>query len=639
MLIGLRYARHHSPFLMETINQMNALRILLAAVIFPALLLQACSTEPERDEQEVDLPEAAVPGESLHDLFQRVERERAELSPQTMAQVLAGTERESDYLGRLDVPSVERTEAELAMAERHRMELGRFDRDELTGQDALSWDIMTWQLDQRIVGSDFLWHDFPVNQLMAVHNLLPSFMTDQHPLRGDADVDFYIRRLAQFPEVFEGTIEVVAYRVAQGLVPPRFALEKTARDARAFVEEPIAGNPLVERFVERVDREGVVSDERREGLESELVQAVREFVVPAYRVFADYLEGLLDEAESNDGVWRMDDGEAFYRWVLRGHTTTNLSPGEIHQLGLEEVERISTEMDAVLCGQGHCEGTVGERMATLNADERFLFEDSDAGREAILNAYRAIANQAEQSLDGWFHDGPAAGLEVRRVPEYREETAFRAYYMRPAVDGARPGIFFVNLRSVEEHPRFSLPTLAHHEAVPGHHLQVSRMQAMEDVPRFRRSIGLHAHAEGWALYAEHLAYEMGLLEDPYDNLGRLQAELFRAVRLVVDTGMHHHRWTREEGIDYMFEITGMPESDVVAEIERYLVIPGQACAFKIGMLRMQDMRSRAEETLGDAFDIRDFHRVILDNGAMPLDLLDGVVDQWIEDGGGPDWKL
>lgn len=613
----------------------NVVRIIVLIPMLLAVLLAACSGDAEREAGEAEVSVAKEVGERLHEFFRRVERERAEQSPQSMSQALAGTEREADYLGRLDIPSIERSEAELAMARRHRDELGRFDREALEGQDALSWDILAWELDQQIAGADFLWHDFPVNQLMAVHNLLPAFMTDQHPLRGDEDVDFYLQRLKQFPAVFQGAIEVVAYRAELDLYPPRFALEKTARDARAFVDGSAVDNPLVERFLARADRSGVLSDDRRDGLEDELAQAVRDYVVPAYRVFADYLEGLLDQVDSTDGVWRLPGGDDYYRWALRGHTTTGMTAEDIHRLGLEEVERLEQKMDRILCQQDDCEGTVGARMAALNADERFLFEDSDAGRAAILDAYRRRVAEAERALEQWFHDGPVGGIEVRRVPEYREDTAFRAYYMRPAMDGSRPGLFFVNLRSVDEHPRFALPTLAHHEAVPGHHLQISRMQAMEGVPSFRRTLGLHAHAEGWALYAEYLAAEMGLLDDPYDNLGRLQAELFRAVRLVVDTGLHYRRWSREKGIEYMLETTGMPESDVVAEIERYLVIPGQACAFKIGMLRMQAMRNRAERALGDDFDIRDFHRVILDNGAMPLDLLDGVIDQWIDAGGGP----
>ncbi len=576
--------------------------------------------------------DAVSADDRLLGFFDQVAVERRALNPKALASHYSGTEREAEYLGRLDIPSVERSQAELALARQHRAQLAGFEGAELTTQSALSRDIMIWQLDQQISGAEYAFHDFPINQLMAIHNQLPGFMTAQHPLRNDRDVDFYIQRLSQFPDAFAGTVEVVAYRAERGLLPPRFAVEKTIRDSLAFIEGPAEANPLVTELVARADRTGGLSPERRAGLEAELSEAVQEYVVPAYGHLVSYLENLLDQAESNDGVWRMPDGDAFYRWVLRGHTTTELGPTEIHQLGLDEVERIENEMDRILCAEDYCEGTVGERMAALNAEERFLFQDSDAGREAILDAYREIVAEIEQGLDGWFHDGPTAPIEVHRVPEYREATAFGAYYMRPAVDGSRPGMFFANLRSVEEHPRFGLRTLAYHESIPGHHLQITRMQAMDDVPDFRRTIGLHAHAEGWALYAERLAWEMGFHEDPYDNLGRLQAELFRAVRLVVDTGMHHHRWSREQAIDYMHRVTGMPMSDVVAEIERYLVIPGQACSFKVGMMRMQAMRERAEAVFGEDFDIRDFHRVILDNGAMPLALLDRVVDDWIEAG-------
>jgi uncharacterized protein (DUF885 family) len=597
------------------------------------LVLAACDSgervaATEADERPTDAVEAAA-DEALLALFDRMAEERRELSPQALAGRYMGTEREAEFLGRLDIPSVERSKAELAMARRHRAELAAFESAELSFQNALSRDIMAWQLDHQIDGADFAWHDFPVNQLMAMHNLLPGFMTAQHPLRHDQDVDFYIQRLAQFPAAFAGTVEVVAYRAELGLLPPRFAVEKTIRDSLAFIDGPAESNPLVTELIARAERTGVLSDQRLDGLADELAEAVREHVVPAYHGLVSYLEILLESTESNDGVWRMPQGDDFYRWVLRGHTTTELTPAEIHQMGLSEVARIEAEMDEILCAEGYCDGTVGERMAELNAEDRFLFEDSAAGREAILAAYREIVEDIEQGLDGWFHDGPTAPIEVHRVPEYREATAFGAYYMRPALDGSRPGMFFANLRSVDEHPRFGLRTLAYHESIPGHHLQITRMQAMDDVPDFRRSIGLHAHAEGWALYAERLAWEMGFHADPYDNLGRLQAELFRAVRMVVDTGMHHHRWSRERGIDYMHSVTGMPMSDVVAEIERYLVIPGQACSFKVGMMRMQAMRERAERALGDEFDIRDFHRVVLDNGAMPLDLLDRVVDEWI----------
>ena len=585
------------------------------------LMLVACHGPSE--------PQMEDPSSALAAFFERVADERRQLSPQAMAAHLAGQPEEFDYLGRLDIPSVATTQAQFDLARRHRAELAAFDRERLSGQDALSWDIMAWTLDQTLAGEAFLWHDYPVNQLMAIHNLLPGVITDQHPLRNDRDVDFLIDRLHQFPEAFEGALAVVTYRAEQGVVPPRFALEKTARDSRAFVAGNPQDNALVTEVVARAQRLGTISGERMDSLAEALTVAVAQSVVPAYLALAEGLEAMLPLAPHNHGVWALPEGDAYYRHLLRGHTTTDMSPEAIHALGLAEVARIEAEMDAILCEQGYCEGGVGERMAALNAEPRFLFEDSDAGRLAIIAAYQAIVDEMNGGLEGWFHDGPSAEVEVRRVPPYREATAFGAYYMRPAIDGSRPGIFFANLRAVDEHPRFGLRTLAYHEATPGHHLQISRQQSMADVPDFRRSLSLHAHAEGWALYAEYLAWEMGFHQDPFDNLGRLQAELFRAVRLVVDTGMHHYRWTREQGIETMQRITGMPASDVEAEIERYLVIPGQACAFKIGMMRMLAMRERAETALGEHYDIRDFHRVVLDHGAMPLAVLDALVDQWL----------
>ncbi|WP_376691675.1 DUF885 domain-containing protein [Wenzhouxiangella sp. EGI_FJ10409] len=601
--------------------------LLLCPGLMAIVLAAACSSPRTTDPENAS---SAGAGDALHRFFEQAASERRALSPQAMAAHVLGSAGEDEYLGRLDVPSVDKTRRELALARRQLEDIEALDAESLSRQEALSRDIKAWQLEQEVAGAEFLWHDFPVNQLMSFHNMLPGYMTGQHPLRDDADIDFYIERLSRFPEVFEGAVEVTRHRVERGIVPPRFAIEKTLRDARAFVADAPEDNPLVTEILARADRDDVLSAERRQGLERELASAVEAHVVPAYRHLADYLEGLLELDPANDGVWRLPDGDAYYRWLLKGHTTTDLGPEAIHRLGLEEVERISEEMDALLCAEGYCDGSVGERMVALNGEERFLYEDSDAGRERILTDYRDIVSEIEAGLDGWFHDGPAAPIEVRRVPEYREATAFGAYYMRPAVDGSRPGQFFANLRSVDEHPRYAMRTLAYHEAIPGHHLQITRMQAMQGVPDFRRSLSLHAHAEGWALYAEGLAAEMGFHDDPYSNLGRLRAELFRAVRLVVDTGMHHRRWSRERAIDYMHSVTGMPMSDVVAEIERYLVIPGQACSFKIGMLRIQAMRQRAQEALGEAFDIRDFHRVILDNGAMPLALLDGVIDDWIE---------
>ncbi|MCA1778383.1 MAG: DUF885 domain-containing protein, partial [Xanthomonadaceae bacterium] len=266
----------------------------------------------------------------------------------------------------------------------------------------------------------------------------------------------------------------------------------------------------------------------------------------------------------------------------------------------------------------------------LNREPRFLFEDSDAGRAQILAAFEEIIAEADDNLDAWFDVRPRAGVQVKRVPEFSEEGSAGAYYQPPAMDGSRPGVFFAKLQNVDEHPRFGLRTLAYHEAIPGHHFQIALAQQIEGVPMFRKMLPFTAYAEGWALYAERLAHEAGFHPDSFSELGALQAEMFRAVRLVVDTGMHYKHWSREQAIEYMFEKTGMARTDVVAEIERYLVMPGQALAYKTGMMKILQLRERAQTRLGEQFDIREFHNVVLMNGSMPLGILEKVVEDWIE---------
>jgi len=268
-------------------------------------------------------------------------------------------------------------------------------------------------------------------------------------------------------------------------------------------------------------------------------------------------------------------------------------------------------------------------MRELANEDRFLYPDNDEGRAQILADYKAILDEVSAGLDDWFSLKPETGIDVQRIPEFKEKTAPGAYYNGPAMDGSRPGVFYANLYNIKATPKFNMRTLAYHEGVPGHHFQIALAQENKDLPLFRRMGPFTAYIEGWALYAERVAWEAGFETDPYDNLGRLQAELFRAVRLVVDTGIHYKRWTREQAIDYMYNNTGITDTDVIAEIERYIVMPGQACAYKVGMMEIMALRQRAEQVLGDDFDVREFHEVVLKNGAMPLAILGRVVDQWI----------
>jgi len=538
------------------------------------------------------------------------------------------------YQGKLDEVSVERNEEINQWLEDSLKTLRRYDRADYQGQKALSYDIFEWFLQKQVDGRRWEWHGFPVNQMFGIHTSLPDFMLQMHPVRNERDVDFYLQRLGQFPDAFGGTIDVLYEHDLRGVVPPRFAVEKPLAAMRAFIDQPVTENPLYVELLQKVDRLEEFPAARRQQLPAELAEIISADVYPAYQGLIDYFESLLANAESNEGVWRLPDGDEYYAYQVGLHTTTDFTPEQVHNIGLDEVERIETEMDALLCRNGYCAGAeelgVGARMTAMNEEPRFLFEDSDAGRAQILAEFEAIIAEADDKLDDWFDVRPSAGVEVKRVPEFSEEGSAGAYYQPPAMDGSRPGVFFAKLQNVEEHPRFGLRTLAYHEAIPGHHFQIALAQQIEGVPMFRKMLPFTAYAEGWALYAERLAHEAGFHPDPFSELGRLQAEMFRAVRLVVDTGMHYKRWTREQAIEYMLEKTGMARTDVVAEIERYLVMPGQALAYKTGMMKILQLREQAQSRLGDRFDIREFHNVVLMNGSMPLGILERVVEDWIE---------
>jgi len=338
---------------------------------------------------------------------------------------------------------------------------------------------------------------------------------------------------------------------------------------------------------------------------------------------------LLPKTSGNNGVWALPNGAAFYAYSVKMHTTTNMTPEQVHLLGLSEVARIETEMDTILRAEGLTLGSVGARVQGISKRPDQLYPDTDAGRTQIINDFQNIINEINNGLTPYFNNRPKLGVEVERVPVFREQTAPGAYYNPPAFDGSRPGVFSINLRNTAEVAKFSMRTLAYHEAIPGHHFQIALQQELKGVPTFRKVLPFTAFAEGWALYSERLAWEAGFQKAPLDNLGRLQAEMFRAVRLVVDTGMHYKKWTREQSIAYMLEKTGMPETDVVAEIERYLVMPGQALAYKVGMNKILELREKAKTELGAKFDIKAFHDVVLTGGSMPLALLEQRVDQWI----------
>lgn len=533
---------------------------------------------------------------------------------------------------RLGDASLAHGDEQLAKLERDYATFKSYDRSRLDGQDQISYDVFDTFLGDMVGdGKRFRYHDFPVNQMFGVQSSLPNFMASSHVVESERDARDYITRVNQFGTRFDQVLEGLQHRESLGILPPRFTVEKVLEQMRGFIAVPPTENILYASFDEKLGEipSDSLGDSQRDSLRNELVQAIDGVVYPAYGRLIAYHEQLLPKATSNDGVWRLPDGEAFYAWRVRNQTTTDLDADEIHRIGLAEVERIAGEMDAILSSEGLAEGTIGERVQQLAKREDQLYPDSDAGRSQILADYQAIIDAVSVGLDDRFSTMPESAVEVQRVPEFSEKTAPGAYYQGPSMDGKRPGVFFANLRNVSEIPRFGMRTLAYHEAVPGHHFQIALAQEMKGLPLFRRFVPFTVYSEGWALYAEQVAWEAGFQANPLDNLGRLQAEMFRAVRLVVDTGMHSQRWSRERAIEYMLAYTGMGEAEVTAEIERYLVNPAQALAYKVGMLKILELRAKAQAELGDRFDIRGFHEVVLTSGAVPIFILERLVDDWI----------
>lgn len=506
-----------------------------------------------------------------------------------------------------------------------------YDSAGLTGQARISSEVFDHFVSSSIAGEPWRHHNYPVNQLFGIHSNLPNLMAQQQQVHDATDAKHYIARLNAFPLKIAQVIEGIKIRESEGIIPPKFTVEKVLVQIKEFLAPGTQGNTVYVAFKGMVDK---IPAEKMDAatkttLLAEAESAVKTSVEPAYQSLAKTFEALLSKATTNNGVWSLPNGDKYYEFAIEQETTTKMSAQDIHQLGLKEVARLSTEMDAILKQAGYGEGTIAARIDKLNKSPDQLYPDTDAGRAQILKDYQTIINDVSAGLDKSFNIKPKAAVEVKRVPTFSEAGAPGAYYQPPAMDGSRPGTFFANLKDVKESPKYSMRTLAYHEAIPGHHLQLAIAQEIPGLPIFRSVLPFTAYMEGWALYAERLAWETGYQSKPLDNLGRLQAEMFRSVRLVVDTGLHAKRWTREQAIDYMVANTGMSESEVVTEIERYLVNPGQALAYKIGMIKILELRERAKTKLGPKFKLAEFHDEMLKNGAMPLSVLERVIDEYI----------
>lgn len=521
-------------------------------------------------------------------------------------------------------------------------EIRAVDRGELTGTAAITYDVLkdAYELGARRnefpFGGATAWgvgSPYTVTQLSGPHLYLPRLLLTQHPIDSKRNIEAYLARLGEFGRVFDEVAHSIGADAAIGVTPPLFAVEGAINNIEGFTATPPAENPLVTTLAHKMDGLDSVTAEERAAYVARAEELVGDVVYPAYARLSAALDGLKEQTGPDAGIWRLgEEGEAFYQLALNSYGAGGMTGEEIHELGLAEVERITSEMDAILRAQGLTEGTVAERFEQIGARPGMIYPNNDEGRAALLAELNEQVDAIMALAPQWFGALPEADVEVRRIPVYEQDSAPGGYYSGPSLDGARPGIYWINLKNTADWPKHTLKTLTYHEAVPGHHFQISLQRAIEDLPLIRNMMGYSEFSEGWALYAEQVAAEMGMYkDDPLGDLGRLQSELFRAARLVVDTGLHVKRWTREEAIDYMVAATGETRASVTREVERYSVWPGQACSYKLGMIRINALRDEAEAALGDSFDIREFHDQVLLTGSMPMPVLEKKIRAWIDE--------
>ena len=515
---------------------------------------------------------------------------------------------------KLSIGSLEKDEEDHSKNLNQLETLQSYEPDEISSIQKVTRQIAIFDVENDINEfENFRYHSYPFNQISGNHLNMVEFMTDSHPVRSYREASDFIARVELFDEVLGANLIWLNEQKKLGIYAPRYVFDHVIKQLKELIAFSDAENPLFDVFQKKLE-DLDVSDTKKEKLLSDLSVAIRDNVKPAFKAVLNFMESNYENANTHHGVWSLPDGENYYAARLRSYTTTDYTAEEIHQIGLSEVARIGQRMKEIFLELGYkVDKPVGAMMNDLNENPEFLYADTPNRKEIVIADYNRMVKEAEEEVRPYFNKVPVSPVEVRAVPEYSEKTAAGGYYQSPSLDGSRPGVFYANLYDIKQTPTFGMRTLTFHEAVPGHHFRIALNLENSDLSLYRRfGYSTSAFTEGWALYSEQLAVEIGMTKNLYDELGVLQSEMFRANRLVVDTGMHHKRWTREEGMTYMKETTGMSDTEVRVEIERYIVWPGQATSYKMGMLKILELRKRAQEAMGDNFDLKDFHSIVLD---------------------------
>jgi uncharacterized protein (DUF885 family) len=559
----------------------------------------------------------------LNKLFEDIFQERVRNSPELASSLGLDKGPNAALKSKLDTrPSEVARKEDLARNRRAIAALNAVPASTLSDAAKLNREVVLYSLNTATVAAsrwdiDSAQRPYPITQQGGAYFSTPDFLNTAHTINNAGDAEAYLSRLSQFSTVLDNDTADQRAQAARGFLAPAWSIDLALGQMRKLRDVPPDQNSMVQSLVKRAGAKGIAGD-----WQSRASAIVAKSVYPALDRQMAAMEQLKPTSRPGDGAWRLTDGEAIYAEALHEATTTNFTPTEVHQMGLDQVADITSQLDQILKGQGFTQGSVGERLNAVGKTAPQVWPDTDAGRQELLAYLNGVVKDMYGRLPQAFETLPNQPLEIRRVPVEIQDGASNGYYNRAALDGSRPAIYFINLKDLGDWPKFTLPTLCYHEGVPGHHLQISISQESKDIPTIRKLGFFSAYSEGWALYAEQLASELGVYaNDPLGKAGFLQSFLFRAARLVVDTGIHSKRWSREQATDYMVKTTGYARPRSQREVERYCTMIGQACSYKVGHTAWTRARAEAQKTLGPKFDIKQFHE-ILREGAMPLSILE-----------------
>ncbi|MCH9005972.1 MAG: DUF885 domain-containing protein [Proteobacteria bacterium] len=591
---------------------------LAAAAVAAVLLVAGCGDSQEDSTTDVAQPE---PGVALHELLDEHFERDLEMNP--LKATFIGDYRYNDRMANSNGPEYI---AELtAMDEEFLLRLLEIDRGQLGYQDQLSYDLFKISREQSLEGNQFPFHLQPVNQFYSITNFFVQLGsgTSAHPFKTVRDYEDFLSRANDYSVIIDQIIANMKEGIQVGVTQPRILMEKLLPQ----IDSQIVDDPKESGFYAPViNMPEDFSDEDRNRLTAAYEDTIANTIIPAYQRISNFLgDEYISAARETVGLFAQPNGEAWYAYMVRLRTTTNMSPDEIHQIGLGEVARIHDEMHGVMEEVGF-EGSLKEFFQFVNTDDQFFYDEADE----LIQGYRDMSDHITELSKNLFDVMPKSAFEVRRVEPFREASASGGAYQAGTPDGSRPGIFYANAYDIKARGKWAMESLFLHEAIPGHHFQIMIQRENEELPGFRRFGGFTAYTEGWGLYAESLGKELGVYTDPYQFFGGLNAELWRSIRLVVDTGIHAKGWSRQEVLDYMYANSAVAEVRAVAEAERFMAIPGQALAYKVGQLKIREIRNRAEVTLGDKFSVKAFHTEVLRDGAMPLSILEAKIDHWVQ---------